>query len=254
MKTIIKAAAIVALAWSMVPVAEAQTAFPGTTSATGTALIVTIWDPNAGVSLVYALPGLTYQSARSGGLTPQSWSVPDFADIFGTDLSSVLYQVSALGLTGVNEVTGMIVTGPASIPAVVNTNVSGTFTNATTFHSALNTDCGTDPVCAASSSDGSYGGLVIWGDLGAQLPFSAAANVGTALSFWDISQQDLSRIRASDPAVSDPVEGGFAQWLLSEDGTLSYSVVPLPAAVWLLLSGLVGFGAISRRRRAETSA
>jgi len=220
MKLLIKATVLLLLAWSMLQTAEAQTAFPG----------------------------LTYQSARSGGLVPQSWSIPEFAATFGSDLSSVLYQVSALGLQGADLKQGLLATGPASIPPVQVNNVTGTFTNATAFHSALDTECGTNPVCIATSQDGSYGGLVTWGDLGAQLPFSAAANVGTALSFYDLTVPE-GRNRGSDPAVQESVEGGLAQWLLSADGTLSYSVVPLPAAAWLLLSGLVGFGAISRRRR-----
>lgn len=41
------------------------------------------------------------------------------------------------------------------------------------------------------------------------------------------------------------------KWSLDLAGnTLSYSAVPVPAAVWLLASGLLGLGAISRRRKA----
>jgi hypothetical protein len=45
---------------------------------------------------------------------------------------------------------------------------------------------------------------------------------------------------------------GAGLWTLSGDGVLSYSLagtqVPLPAAVWLMLSGLTGLGVMGRRR------
>jgi hypothetical protein len=43
----------------------------------------------------------------------------------------------------------------------------------------------------------------------------------------------------------------FGNWTLASNGTLSYgetSVVPIPAAVWLLGSGLLGFAGIGRRK------
>jgi len=33
---------------------------------------------------------------------------------------------------------------------------------------------------------------------------------------------------------------------------VSLAAVPLPAAAWLLLSGLIGFGAIARRSKSKT--
>jgi hypothetical protein len=54
---------------------------------------------------------------------------------------------------------------------------------------------------------------------------------------------------------------GAAQWLLTAAGALTYTLagtapppapVPLPAAVWLLMSSLVGLGAVSRRRASSS--
>jgi hypothetical protein len=35
-------------------------------------------------------------------------------------------------------------------------------------------------------------------------------------------------------------------------GSAASTPVPLPTAAWLLLSGLIGFGAIARRRKSTT--
>jgi len=45
----------------------------------------------------------------------------------------------------------------------------------------------------------------------------------------------------------------MGDWNLSSDGTLTYgdvSAVPVPAAVWLFGSGLVGLVGIARRKKA----
>ncbi len=59
-------------------------------------------------------------------------------------------------------------------------------------------------------------------------------------------------------AVFDPVTFGqgpivesAATWVLDlTAGTLDYNPIPVPAAIWFLASGLIGLGAISRRRKA----
>jgi len=255
MKMLSKAAAILAIALMGTSAAQAQV-WTDPTSPTGTALTVTIWDPVAGVSLVYAVPGETFQSARAGLQSFDNVAIPEFSTVFGgSNLGDIQYQVSAIGPDPLNSNRATaLVTGPSTLPPVAVGNITGTNTNAQTFHAALNTACEFDGACAGTSADGQYGGLTTWGDLSAQLPFSAAAAVGNALFFYDLAQPDASRVGSTTPAIVTAIGGGTAQWLLSETGLLSYSVVPLPAAVWLLLTGLAGFGIVSRRRETPVAA
>lgn len=41
----------------------------------------------------------------------------------------------------------------------------------------------------------------------------------------------------------------LGNWSLANDGTLSFAPVPLPAAAWMLGSGVIGLAGLSRRRR-----
>lgn len=78
------------------------------------------------------------------------------------------------------------------------------------------------------------------------------AAVGTALNFYNVGQ--VPRGQASAPVSAF---AGF--FYLSSTGQLTYNIpaavsaVPLPAAVWLLASGVAGLGAIGRRRRIEVA-
>lgn len=86
-----------------------------------------------------------------------------------------------------------------------------------------------------------------WGDVNGTPGFYAAANVGTAVSFYQVNVSDVDFISAVETQMGD--------WLLTTDGTLTYgtapvSAVPVPAAVWLFGSGLIGLASIARRKKA----
>jgi hypothetical protein len=77
---------------------------------------------------------------------------------------------------------------------------------------------------------------------------SFSQSVGSAAAFYNVAA-----VAGSRSAVTNVAYAGF--WDLSTTGDLTYNVsyasaapVPLPAAIWLLGSGLLGMAGIARRR------
>ena len=114
------------------------------------------------------------------------------------------------------------------------TGASGTFFDATggTTVAALN----------APSSSGTWGNGQVSG-----------AAVGTAVSFYNIIGNVFTSAAdgLASHAAATTTYNGF--WYLGTDGSLSYNIasaspVPLPAAVWLFGSGLLGLFGVGRRR------
>jgi len=86
-----------------------------------------------------------------------------------------------------------------------------------------------------------------WGDVNGTPGFYASADIGTAVSFYQVNVSDVDFISAVETQMGD--------WLLTTDGTLTYgtapvSAVPVPAAVWLFGSGLLGLVGVARRKQA----
>jgi hypothetical protein len=84
-----------------------------------------------------------------------------------------------------------------------------------------------------------------------------AVNVGTAAGFYSYVANQLAGTATETPYAYTDAQGNSLQgfWLLSDTGDLSWnlvasaaSTVPLPPAVWLFASGLIGLGLIGRRK------
>lgn len=77
-----------------------------------------------------------------------------------------------------------------------------------------------------------------------------SAGVGTAIGFYNIAGSGRT---FTSSQYANATGAGF--WFLSNSGDLTYNVptaaapVPLPAAAWLLISGIAGLGTVGRRRR-----
>ncbi len=131
--------------------------------------------------------------------------------------------------------------GPSVITAAIQSEAS-------TWYSITNTGPLVDTTGTAS-----YAAVNGLGDgtLGGGVNFDGS--VGTALKFYQYSTTGGNFYYTQYVGNN----GGAGFWYLSNTGDVSWNIasatapVPLPAAVWLFASGIVGLGAIGRRRRGD---
>jgi hypothetical protein len=232
-------------------------------------LYLTVWNPTTQVSLVAYLglnidDALETLMAPDGGRTINFGVISGFTELFG-DGANTLWHISAVDSQGAAEGRRVVTTSMVLPDALGNTfgidsaSVLGISNSGRDFFNSLSAACGATSSggiqnpCRSTTS-GFYAGTQLWGEfLGGGLPVSAAGLVGTALQFFFL--QGTSDIGEIVQANIYGNAAGFGQWLLDATGQLTYTMaavtaIPLPAAVWLLLSGLVGLTAIGRRRLA----
>ena len=219
-------------------------------------LFVAAWDAVRGVSIIEYLgvnmDAFLPATAEASGYSLEFGTLDSYSSTFGTSVqSNIQYAVFAVDSSGVgNSGKRLMSTTGATAFSITNTGTSGTATNIDTIianvlaNSSYNN--GVNPAVATSSAEADYAGNINWSSL---LGTSFNATVGTALNFF------LASSTSNNPQAPATVDfydnaGGFGKWLLSSAGVLTYAAapVPLPAAVWLLFSGLAGLGAVARRR------
>jgi hypothetical protein len=243
-------------------------------------IIVSVWDAIRGVSLVQYLglrmddllptaasgapeAGLTLDFSTLGGA---SGSGTSWSDVFGSsNAGDIQYMVQSFDYTP-NSIADTYIgkrleTTLVSGTAPTNVQMGNAISNGRSFIAAgLNGTgtgacAGSNPCVAVSNVEPDYAGQGSMGSrLGSNLPVSASASVGTALGFYLVSANSNSGLTTKAVVTQYKNSQNLAQWLLTSGGNLSYTlaaagnVVPLPAAIWLLLSGLAGVGVVGRRR------
>ncbi len=263
--------------------AHAQLATPtiGTAAPSLTGLYVSIWDTASQHS---ELVNLSYQYSdllpSTGNLTPNSATgayvtaanptgaagsvlqlnfgvLPSFASTFGTPGSSTSYMVLAA-----NAQSGVDFTGTPAQAATLTSASLGTLATNAGAEVANWEQAG--PQIAGSGTAIDLTGTATYSSIAG--PNSSGSNglsgfnfsgtVGTALDFFNLVPGSK---RGSVALTTYANSQGDGFWFLSSTGDLTYNVlastspVPLPAAVWLLVSGLAGLGAIGRRRNAAAA-
>lgn len=244
--------------------AHALTQLSDTT--TGGSLFITVYDPVKQVAVVQDL-GLTFSSfaalgapAVTGGakafgssaFTSQSLNVNLSAfTTAGSAASDIRWFVFAGDSSGNNASKGVLVTGGNGSGSLFNSNMNSMLTNATGVVVQFNQNC-PSPATVCDDVPSALDANTWTGTLGNGFPSEADGGFGDSLAFYLVNG---NAILASTPAIVTQFANATGDWLwsLASDGTLSYgsaAPVPLPAAVWLLLSGLLGVGAVGRRSAA----
>lgn len=270
LKTIVAAGALAlastsALAQVAVPPQPAPGPFLNGGDSNG-GLLLSVWDEVRGVSIVQYL-GLRLNDIRpdadmtTPGTELDFGTISGFSSVFaGSDAANIRYHLIAADAQGVgtnSKAIAVTFSAEADSYAVNNLVVSNValayqqFTN--NWLNGTGGCAGTNPCSADSSLDGQYAGAMYWGsNINGILPQSASASIGSALHFALASSGATPAAQAAISLYYDAATSTFGQWLLDTNGNLTYSVsaVPLPAAVWMFLSGIAGLGAVARRRRA----
>lgn len=249
-----------------------QTTYGGAAGENGS-LIVTVFDQVKGNSLVQVLTSASYTEGRinyqeftealatpDAGLTLNFNVDLSFFTANGSNFSDLKYTVFAGDASGLAPQTGVMFTAEAGLDptsfAMPNGDITGMLTVAGSLTQvAPNPDqlllTGTN-----FGATGTYTGGGNWGDqFGSYLDVLGSASLNTALGFYQASKSSTTA-GAQANKVRYENANGYATWYLGDNGTLTYSIagvgseVPLPAAVWLMLSGIGGLGVFGRRRAA----
>jgi hypothetical protein len=234
-------------------------------TAANAGLIVSIFsvNPVTPYSYVYSL-GLNVNDVLPGVGTPNSlttsgvdltWSLPTLSPPAGVATTDLRWTVTAPGAGNSRNpgsahliTTAALGTDPTSLAAqttggavVQAASTGGAFIN------ILNANPGTPDISTGPTDP--LNAALSWNDHLSTFTFSAAGATGQALGFFLFS--NAAATAAPNVTTYQDASSNLGRWALNlANGTLEYSIpaVPLPAGVWLLLSGLAGLGVMGRRR------
>jgi len=255
-------AASAAFATSVTPPATGPTPAP---SAGAGGVVVEVWDtnnPNVGLSEYLGFDTTTF----GGPAEAAAGRLLDFG-VLGT--SSFLSTFSAadiaggfvkFAITGANAPSGsspIIDVTLNTVPAITNGGLNTIVTSlSTAVGSVLNSAAACNNVNPCIATTGTADPNYTVGNLGSAIGGLAGNTAGTAgsgsVAFYQLTKNGTSALTA---AIKTPFANatGAGVWALSATGDLTYTVpggtaVPLPAAFWLLGSGLLGLAGVSRRK------
>src|SRR5262245_23469613 len=222
-------------------------------------LQLNVFNPGTGESLVKYI-GLTNAEMQPSQVTPTYLKLDfgnvDLGQFASGTFSGTRYSIVSRGDADLNLLT----TGAdAALGAMDGDQLLTALSNLGTWQDLFYVGSVTNPVFSNNATDALNWNRASAG-LGASLGsgINSAAALGSALAFYKVTRTDPDD--GTVPTTQVRFQNALSQvghFLLTlSSGTLynltyeigTPSVVPLPAAVWLLLSGLASFGVVSRRR------
>ena len=230
-------------------------------------LFLSAWDPVAQVSYVRDL-GIHFEDfLATGQNSSNNWQGSDNSgwSVFGANTSNVRWNVvgiNAFTSDGSNYLTyGYMTTTndtAANIESTTNSNFPTAFDNpignAKNFIASVNgsdttaSDNNTTTSAVIGAPDNASNQY--WGNnFGNSTGYTNDTGLGSSMAFYQVAYN-----ANTDGVVANQLAGLFS---LASDGTLTYTVggvptVPVPPALWLLGSALVGLVGVSRRKREAT--
>jgi hypothetical protein len=228
---------------------------------TGGSLTLTLFSTNDGTPFSYSYNlGLTMNQLSTlptAAGSSQSWSLTGLStDLTGfTGTSNLVFDVSGASASGNAARAAGAIKFATTVDSSVSAATLAALTNGgpeaaesanntwlTNWSGTANNQSTTNP-SATNYANANYGTAEqTWA-------FNAASSVSNSVSFYELA----TALGGTTTTIQTPTQfAGLFSINLSND-TLTYSVpgtspVPLPAGVWLLLSGLAGMGVFGRRR------
>jgi hypothetical protein len=238
------------------------------------ALLIQAFDPLTGASLT-EYTGLNFNGFQNAAVSATGGTF-DFHILggaslwnstFGSDTNPISFVVVSASNTPGSLASVMTTTNspPATLrnsivsngAAKFNTTV-GTLTSG--FPSTPLQAVGVNPAQTLATTDNGWGQVQALGfNLGGTMANLAGTVGGTGVAFEEFTMSSNS-LGANSVITKYGNTNGLDTWSIAANGDVTFTVpggaapVPLPAAIWLLGSGLLGFAGIGRRRAAAALA
>lgn len=217
---------------------------------TGTAVTGNM-TPNAGLTLNFAGDALFASTFGNNDAANIQWNILAFDNqaSIASGLSRVITTVNGTASPNNTGVGSLITAGATNYLNALGTAISG----------VANSAVSTDPSSFAFAGGDNFGDALNGGLQGS----SSGTGFDAVLDFYYFARTVVSGSGSTLATAQQYAnDTGAAHWTLAADGTATYSLagepvsaVPVPAAAWLLGSGLIGFvGAARRRKKAAAQA